>query len=289
MLLAEETSRVEIERILQSETFRSSDVLRRLFRFLAEKAVAGEADQLKEYSIGLDAFGKPSTYDPRNDAIVRLQAGRLRQKLAEYYRTEGKDDPVVIDLPKGHFKLTREPRPRIPEAYRPRRQQWQRVALFLGVALLVTLVWAVRVSLALRNLRETSVSSAMWTPELKQLWGPFIGTNHPRVVAFDDPLFVGFVGRDGNVVAHLRVSGVSRFEEISNTPAVIAVQLGVGKPCCWPEIQLCSARRCGLLFSIGKAARFRRVATLCCEIEPGVMAELIREQRSAHWPTKVSG
>jgi hypothetical protein len=110
-------------------------------------------------------------------------AGRLRQKLAEYYRTEGKDDPVVIDLPKGHFKLTWEPRPRIPETYRPRRQQWRRVALFLGFALLVTLVWAVRMNLALRNLREASVSSAIWTPELKQLWGPFIGTNHPLVVA----------------------------------------------------------------------------------------------------------
>src|SRR5436309_13497356 len=108
MLVGEETPSAQVERILQSDTFRSSGVLRRLFRFLADKAFSGEADQLKEYSIGIDAFGKPPTYDPRQDAIVRLQIGRLRQKLGEYYRTEGKDDPVVMELPKGRFKLSWE-------------------------------------------------------------------------------------------------------------------------------------------------------------------------------------
>src|ERR1019366_369960 len=111
MMVAEDVSRAQVERILQSETFRSAEVLRHLLRFLADKSIEGEADQLKEYSIGLDALGKPPTYDPRHDAIVRIQVGRLRQKLADYYRTEGKEDPVGIDLPKGHFKLIWEPRP----------------------------------------------------------------------------------------------------------------------------------------------------------------------------------
>src|SRR6185437_12890841 len=112
MLVAEDTGRVrdQVQRILQSETFRAADVLRRLLRFLADKALAGEADQLKEYTIGLDAFNKPPSYDPRHDAIVRLQVGRLRQKLGEYYRGEGKDDPIILDLPKGHFKMVWESR-----------------------------------------------------------------------------------------------------------------------------------------------------------------------------------
>ena len=96
----------EIERILESNTFRNSEALRRLLKFLAEKRLAGEADQLKEYSVGIDALGKPPTYDPRHDSTVRIQVGRLRNKLAEYYRTEGKHDPVIVDLPKGRFKLT---------------------------------------------------------------------------------------------------------------------------------------------------------------------------------------
>src|SRR5581483_7275058 len=98
----------EVERILDSNTFRNSEALRRLLRFLADKRLAGEADQLKEYSVGIDALGKPPSYDPRQDSTVRIQVGRLRQKLAEYYRTEGKRNPLIIDLPKGRFKLTCE-------------------------------------------------------------------------------------------------------------------------------------------------------------------------------------
>ena len=105
MLLSETGPQAQVERILQSDTFRASSVLRRLLRYLADKAFMGEADQLKEYTIGIDAFGKPPSYDPRQDAIVRLQVGRLRQKLGEYYRTEGKEDAVLVDLPKGHFQL----------------------------------------------------------------------------------------------------------------------------------------------------------------------------------------
>ena len=89
--------RAQVDRILQSDTLRNSDALKRLLLYLAEKSISGQADQLKEYTIGLDAFGKPAGYDPRHDSIVRLQVGRLRQKLTEYYLTEGKNDPVVLE------------------------------------------------------------------------------------------------------------------------------------------------------------------------------------------------
>src|SRR5271154_3607325 len=88
-------AREQVERILASDTFRASEVLRRLLRFLADKTFSGEAEHLKEYSVGLDALGKPATYDPRQDSGVRLQASRLRQKLDEYYRTEGTSDPLT--------------------------------------------------------------------------------------------------------------------------------------------------------------------------------------------------
>src|SRR5580698_3045117 len=104
-------SRAQVERILQSKVFRTSEVLRHLFGYLAEKSLDGTADGLKEYTIGLDALGKPATFDPRQESVVRMHTARLRQKLAEYYRTEGVDDPVIIDLPKGGFKITFESRP----------------------------------------------------------------------------------------------------------------------------------------------------------------------------------
>src|SRR5271170_1764981 len=95
----------QVERILRGEEFRNSEVLRRLLLYLSEKAALGEADHLKEYIVAIEGLGKPATYDPQHNSAVRLQVGRLRQKLADYYRAEGKDDPVIIDLPKGRFRL----------------------------------------------------------------------------------------------------------------------------------------------------------------------------------------
>src|SRR6202041_1276054 len=91
------------------KTFETSEVHRKLLQYLAEKSLNGEADRLKEYTIGLEAFGKPPTYDPKHDSIVRLQVGRLRQKLATYYQSEAAGDRVVVNLPKGAFKLNFEP------------------------------------------------------------------------------------------------------------------------------------------------------------------------------------
>src|ERR1700733_11531123 len=110
MVLEVDAARAQIERISQSKTFRSSDVLRHLLSYLVDASLAGTADELKEYTVAIDALGKPASYDPRQESAVRMQVGRLRQKLTEYYRTEGIDDPVVVDLPKGGFTVVFEPR-----------------------------------------------------------------------------------------------------------------------------------------------------------------------------------
>src|SRR5438093_7980778 len=101
----------QVQRIVSSKTFKTSEVHRNLLTYLAEKSLSGDAQNLKEYTVGLDVFGKPSSYDPRQESVVRMHVGRLRQKLTEYYRTEGLDDPIVVDLPKGAFALTFTPRP----------------------------------------------------------------------------------------------------------------------------------------------------------------------------------
>src|SRR5215470_15521748 len=100
--------REQVERLLQSKTFQTSEVHRRLLQYLADRTLADDADRLKEYTVGLEAFGKPPTYDPKHDSIVRLQMGRLRQKLAVYYQGEANGDPVLVTIPKGAFKLAFE-------------------------------------------------------------------------------------------------------------------------------------------------------------------------------------
>src|SRR5713226_8593835 len=110
MVTQQEATNAQVQRILQSKAFRTSEVHRNLLSYLAEKSLAGTADGLKEYTVGLDVFAKPSSYDPRQESVVRMHMARLRQKLAEYYRTEGAQDDVLVDLPKGGFKVTFEPR-----------------------------------------------------------------------------------------------------------------------------------------------------------------------------------
>jgi len=100
--------RAQVERLVRSKAFETSEVHRRLLQYLADKTIHGEAERLKEYTIGLEAFGKPDSYDPRHDSIVRLQVGRLRQKLAAYYQNEATDHDLLISLPKGGFKLNFE-------------------------------------------------------------------------------------------------------------------------------------------------------------------------------------
>src|SRR6202167_4602671 len=118
MVLELEANQTQVQRIVQSKAFRTSEVHRNLLQYLAEKSISGTSDSLKEYTVGLDVFGKPASYDPRQESTVRMHVGRLRQKLAEFYRTEGIDDPIVVDLPKGGFKVVFEPRaePRQAEA-----------------------------------------------------------------------------------------------------------------------------------------------------------------------------
>jgi len=95
--------RHQLERLLASPIFVGSARLRRFLEFVVEKSLAGEGDRLKEYVIGIEVFDRDAQYDPRVDSIVRVEAARLRSKLSEYYQGEGRDDAVVLTLPKGGY------------------------------------------------------------------------------------------------------------------------------------------------------------------------------------------
>lgn len=107
---AEPSAAQALDRILESATFRQVDRLKRFLRFIVTEAIDGRGDQLKEYVIGVQVFDKESSFDPRADPIVRVQARRLRARLARYYREEGTGDSIVIDLPKGGYAPLFKPR-----------------------------------------------------------------------------------------------------------------------------------------------------------------------------------
>lgn len=193
-----DAERQQIERILHSKAFRGSEVQRSLLAYLAEKSLAGEADSLKEYTVGLEALGKPPSYDPRQDSVVRVHVARLRAKLEEYYRTDGVTDPVVVDLPKGGFRVVFVTRPTTAEAQkRPapavgdRGWRWREIGL--AVALVAVTTFAVYLALEPpRAVRETT--QAAWTPELQQIWGPLLASDRPLVVCIAARLMVRIPG-----------------------------------------------------------------------------------------------
>jgi len=110
----------ELDRILSSKTFVNSPQLCRFLKFIVEYEIAGRGGELKEYVLGLQVLRKDDSFDPRLDTGVRSEARRLRQKLAEYYHSEGQGDPIEITLPKGSYRPAFHGRPEKAAARPPR-------------------------------------------------------------------------------------------------------------------------------------------------------------------------
>ena len=176
----------QLDRIRHSRVFQNTEVLKRLLECLGRHAIEGDAAELKEYTIGLEAFGKPPDYDPKTDSSVRVQAGKLRQKLAEYYRTEGQSDPLVIELPKGHFKLEFHP-PESPAGTPGPASPKRPWALWIGSAILLTAA-TVFVTLLLHP-TPAPLAGQHWNAEMEAFWKPFLASPRPILVSIGTPMF----------------------------------------------------------------------------------------------------
>lgn len=129
----------ELDRIAASTSFRKATQCVRLLRHITKVTLDGRSSELKEYALGVTVFDRPESYDSRIDPIVRLEARRLRLKLAEYYRLEGSADAVVIDLPKGAY--IPDFRLRIsdaqPLAVLPEKHRWRPALIAAILAVLI--------------------------------------------------------------------------------------------------------------------------------------------------------
>jgi hypothetical protein len=95
----------EIEKLVASHALHGSESLCKLLRYLGRQALEHPGTAVKEYQIATEVFGRQADFDPQLDSMVRVQAGRLRTKLAEYYNTEGATDRIVVELPKGSYAV----------------------------------------------------------------------------------------------------------------------------------------------------------------------------------------
>ncbi len=190
---------LQLERILASTPFRGSEVHRTLLAYLVERSVSGTADALKEYTVALEVFHKPSSYDPRQESTVRMHVARLRQKLAEYYQTEGAGDPLIIALPKGGFKIhfSTRPEPSIPVAAAEapvvkavETKWWSSKKIWIAAGATAVIFASVLAILAYRN--SNTRTGAQFT-ELDKLWEPLLAPDRHLIICLsNDPSTPGY-------------------------------------------------------------------------------------------------
>ncbi|HET8699575.1 MAG TPA: adenylate cyclase, partial [Gammaproteobacteria bacterium] len=140
--------RAELERILASRSFEQAGRSSEFLRYVVEQHLAGAAERLKGYTIAIEVFRRPPDFDAQADPLVRVEAGRLRRRLLEYYAAEGHANPLRIELPRGgyapQFRPTVPPPAgaalAAPQRRRRLRRQVRAVAAVVTIALLGALV-----------------------------------------------------------------------------------------------------------------------------------------------------
>jgi hypothetical protein len=166
--------REALDRVLQSHGFRASRRSQDFLRYVVERTLEGQADSLKERTIGVDVFSRSASYDPSDDATVRVKAGEVRKRLGLYYATEGQHEEIRIELPAGTYvpefirtepqAVAVEPKPlevELPILPAPsaRRRVFQLTAVLLAIVIAAA-VWV--------KLRAPStVVDQFWAPVLR--------------------------------------------------------------------------------------------------------------------------
>jgi adenylate cyclase len=97
--------RGELGRILASRCFEQATRSSKFLQFVVDQTLAGQGDRLKGYTIAIEVFGRSPDFDAQSDPLVRVEAGRLRRRLTEYYADEGRNDSVRIELPRGSYNI----------------------------------------------------------------------------------------------------------------------------------------------------------------------------------------
>jgi len=202
----------QIDRIIASDVLHGSESLCKLLRYLAEHCIDHPGAGLKEYQIATELFGRPANFDSRIDATVRVQSGRLRTKLGEYYAHGGATDLWVIEVPKGAYSLVFSPRTMpaaapepaaltsassgpatFPDARPPTPwyNPWHLAVVVLSIGLTLCLVALVPLLQDRANGRTAVRAEKEPTAALASFWKYFVDTSEEPWVIFSNAEFVG--------------------------------------------------------------------------------------------------
>lgn len=215
-----EEKRRQLAQVLQSRVFQGSGILTTLLQYLGNQSVDEPDHQLKEYTIAVDVFKRGSEFDPRTNSIVRVEAKRLRNKLREYYETEGKSDRVLIDLPKGHYRVDFSYAPR-KVASSPPDSQTEAVQLSAstspeaapsrifdstkaGLIATIIILSIVTVLLALSSIGSHKgirvAPPADLEADYSVVWAPFLKGNSPTLLVLSNPPIFRFLNNSDSEI-----------------------------------------------------------------------------------------
>ena len=193
----------EIEKLVGSQILHGSESLCKLLRYLAKHALDHPGTPIKEYQIATEVFGRSADFDPQLDSMVRVQAGRLRGKLTEYYSVNGADDSVVVELPKGTYVLAFHHRAHgsRPHLSAPTETEWQEgrghrkwVAATISMAVLLALAAVTILGLLWsRNSAQAGLSREgdLAPAAFRVFWNAFVSRQEEPWVIFSNAAFVG--------------------------------------------------------------------------------------------------
>lgn len=201
-----EALHAQIERLSHSNVLHGSESLCKLLKYLGSHSLDSPGASLKEYQIATEVFGRPADFDSRVDSTVRVQTGRLRSKLAEFYAGDGASDRLVIEIPKGAYTLTYHLRPVAEPAPPPQPVgpvqpvpaptpkpsprsyplSWFLASIAIGALVaIVTLV-------VVRYVRSGTVpAEEQIAPATRIFWGAFANGPEPPLVVYSNAEFVG--------------------------------------------------------------------------------------------------
>ncbi len=197
----------QIDLLVSSGTLHSSESLCKLLRYLAQHALDQPGAPLKEYQIATEVYGRRPDFDPQLDSTIRVQAGRLRGKLAEYYGAEGANDPIVVELPKGTYVLQFRRRPAgearsAPSGSNGRPQSESKAVGTSAAAAIAIVILGVLLAASLAGIAWLLTSSRMAATqspartdpapaEFRRFWQPFLAGPQEPWLIFSNAAFVG--------------------------------------------------------------------------------------------------
>jgi Tol biopolymer transport system component len=216
--------RLQLDRILASAAFADAGRASSFLRFVVERKLEGHAGEIKESVIAVEVLGRTPSFDSKSDPIVRVEAGRLRDRLSSYYEAEGGEDPVLISLPKGRY---------VPEFTERRPREASKSAGVLRLSVLPPENASFESFAVAPDGRKLAFTAArngtmmLWVRALNSLEArPLVGTDHASWPFWSpDSLSIGFF-----------VPNKLKAVEITGGPAREIADLIVGRAGAWsPE------------------------------------------------------